>query len=122
MLAPQQVAVGVQGGISILIHGARVLLEHRGDFVIVKIDLQIHPSQSHPPVMSQSMNCVRGPRVEPERVITVSWRRGVRAPVAVLGVNRSVRVCMQLARHASLWQRTRDPTDTILTPSQDPAC
>ena len=40
VLAPQQVAVGVQGGISILIHGARVLLEHRGDFVIVKIDLQ----------------------------------------------------------------------------------
>ena len=30
VLAPQQVAVGVQGGISILIHGARVLLEHRG--------------------------------------------------------------------------------------------
>ena len=40
VLAPQQVAVGVAGGVSILIHGVRVLVEYRGDFVIVKIDLR----------------------------------------------------------------------------------
>ena len=40
VLAPQQVAVGVPGGISILIHGLRVLMEYRQDFVIVRLDLQ----------------------------------------------------------------------------------
>jgi hypothetical protein len=40
ILAPQQVAVGVAGGISILIHGLRVLVEHRGDFVVVRLDLK----------------------------------------------------------------------------------
>jgi hypothetical protein len=39
-LVPQQVAVGVKGGISILIFGIRLLAEQRGDFVIVKIDLK----------------------------------------------------------------------------------
>ena len=40
VLAPQQVAVGVSGGISIMINGIRILLEQRGDFVLVKIDLK----------------------------------------------------------------------------------
>jgi len=39
VLAPQQVAVGVSGGISIMINGIRILLEQRGDFVL-KIDLK----------------------------------------------------------------------------------
>ena len=37
-LAPQQVAVGVSGGLSIMVHGLRLLLEQRGDFVCVRID------------------------------------------------------------------------------------
>ena len=40
VLAPQQVAVGVSGGISIMINGIRILLEQRGNFVLVKIDLK----------------------------------------------------------------------------------
>ena len=40
VLTPQQVAVGVQGGSSILVHGIRVTMEHRRDFVVVKIDLR----------------------------------------------------------------------------------
>ena len=39
-LAPQQVAVGVSGGLSIMVHGLRLLLEQRGDFVIVRIDFR----------------------------------------------------------------------------------
>ena len=38
-LVPQQVAVGVSGGISILIHGVRLLLEFRGDFVVIRMDM-----------------------------------------------------------------------------------
>ena len=33
-LRPQQVAVGVSGGLSIMIHGVRLLLEQHGDFVV----------------------------------------------------------------------------------------
>eukprot|EP00966_Prymnesium_polylepis_P114435 2644459-Prymnesium_polylepis.1 len=40
VLTPQQVAVGVQGGSSILMHGIRATMEHRRDFVVVKIDLR----------------------------------------------------------------------------------
>eukprot|EP00966_Prymnesium_polylepis_P328368 7384176-Prymnesium_polylepis.1 len=40
VLTPQQVAVGVQGGSSILVHGIRVTMEHHRDFVAVKIDLR----------------------------------------------------------------------------------
>ena len=39
-LAPQQLGVAVKGGISILVHGIRLLLEERGDFVAVKLDLR----------------------------------------------------------------------------------
>ena len=38
-LSPQQVAVGVPGGLSILVHGVRELLTHRPDFVVVRLDL-----------------------------------------------------------------------------------
>ena len=38
-LSPQQVAVGVPGGLSILVHGVRELLAHRPDFVVVRLDL-----------------------------------------------------------------------------------
>jgi hypothetical protein len=40
VLTPQQVAVGVQGGSSILVHGIRVTMEHHRDFVDVNIDLR----------------------------------------------------------------------------------
>ena len=40
VLAPQQLGVGVQGGISILIHGVRLMLEQHEDFVVVKLDLR----------------------------------------------------------------------------------
>ena len=40
VLAPQQVCVGVPGGMHAVIHGMRLLLEQRGDFVVVKIDLR----------------------------------------------------------------------------------
>ena len=40
VLAPQQVCVGVPGGMHAFIHGMRLLLEQRGDFVVVKIDLR----------------------------------------------------------------------------------
>jgi len=40
ILAPQQLAVGVDGGISVVIHGMRLLLELHSDFVIVRIDLR----------------------------------------------------------------------------------
>ena len=40
ILGPQQLAVGVPGGLSIIIHGIRITLEHRPDFVVVKIDLK----------------------------------------------------------------------------------
>lgn len=39
-LAPRQVSVGVKGDISILFFGLRLLLEQRGDFVVVRIDLR----------------------------------------------------------------------------------
>ena len=39
-LAPRQVSVGVKGGISILFHGIRLLIEQRGDFVVVRLDLR----------------------------------------------------------------------------------
>ena len=40
ILAPQQLAVGVRGGASILVHGMRLLLELHTDFVLVKLDLR----------------------------------------------------------------------------------
>ena len=39
-LRPQQVAVGVSGGLSVMIHGVRLLLEQRGDFVVVRLDMR----------------------------------------------------------------------------------
>ena len=39
-LTPQQVGVGVEGGISILIHGTRMLLEHMDQFVVIKLDMR----------------------------------------------------------------------------------
>ena len=40
-LSPQQVAVGVPGGISVVVHGLReLLLEAQPDFVVVRIDLR----------------------------------------------------------------------------------
>ena len=39
-LAPQQVSVGVSGGLSIMYHGIRLLLDVQRDFVVVKIDLK----------------------------------------------------------------------------------
>ena len=39
VLAPQQVACGMSGGISSVIHGARTLLELRKGFVAVKLDM-----------------------------------------------------------------------------------
>ena len=38
-LGPQQLAVGVSGGISILVFGVRMLLELRDGFVVVKLDM-----------------------------------------------------------------------------------
>ena len=40
ILAPQQLGVGIKGGISILIHGIRLMMEQRGDFVVVKLDMK----------------------------------------------------------------------------------
>eukprot|EP00966_Prymnesium_polylepis_P136815 3161268-Prymnesium_polylepis.1 len=40
VLAPQQMAVGVAGGISVLIHGIRVMLEEHPEFVVVRLDLR----------------------------------------------------------------------------------
>ena len=40
VFAPQQLAVGVKGGISSLVHGLRLSVDQRGDFVIVKLDLR----------------------------------------------------------------------------------
>ena len=40
VLAPQQLAVGVSGGISILIHGIRMMLEQHHNFIVVKIDMK----------------------------------------------------------------------------------
>ncbi|KAL1527728.1 hypothetical protein AB1Y20_009113 [Prymnesium parvum] len=39
VLSPQQLAVGVKGGTSILVHGVRMLLEHNPSFVVVRMDL-----------------------------------------------------------------------------------
>ena len=39
-LAPQQLAVGIPGGLSILVHGVRALLRMRPDFVVVRLDLR----------------------------------------------------------------------------------
>ena len=38
VFAPQQLAVGVKGGISSLVHGLRLSVDQRGDFVIVKLE------------------------------------------------------------------------------------
>ena len=68
ILAPQQVAVGVAGGISILIHGLRVLVEHRGDFVVVRLDLKnaynaasrsamLRRFSEHPQLAPRSCHC-----------------------------------------------------------------
>ncbi len=40
VLAPQQLAVGVPGGISVLIHGIRLTLEQHPGFVVVRVDLR----------------------------------------------------------------------------------
>lgn len=40
ILSPQQVAVGVDGGISLLIHGIKLTLELNREFVVVKLDLK----------------------------------------------------------------------------------
>ena len=40
ILAPQQLAVGVSGGISVLIHGVRLTFELNGTFVGVRVDLR----------------------------------------------------------------------------------
>ena len=40
VLSPQQLAVGVHGGTSILVHGIRVMLDQHGSFVLVRIDLR----------------------------------------------------------------------------------
>jgi hypothetical protein len=37
---PQQVAVGVKGGLSILVHGVRALMQQSPDLVCVKLDLR----------------------------------------------------------------------------------
>jgi len=39
VLAPEQLAVGVSGGISVLIHGIRLILEVRRTFVCVRLDM-----------------------------------------------------------------------------------
>lgn len=39
-LAPQQLAVGISGGISVLIHGIRLTLEETGSHVVVRLDLR----------------------------------------------------------------------------------
>ena len=39
-LWPQQVAVGISGGISLLIWGIKLTLEVHPDFVVVKLDLR----------------------------------------------------------------------------------
>ena len=39
VLAPEQLAVGVSGGISVLIHGIRLILEVRQTFVCVRLDM-----------------------------------------------------------------------------------
>ena len=39
-LAPEQLAVGVQNGASIMIHGLRLSLEMRQDFVLIKLDIK----------------------------------------------------------------------------------
>ena len=39
-LAPQQLAVGIPGGISVLIFGTRCMLEMRPRFVVVRLDLR----------------------------------------------------------------------------------
>ena len=36
----EEVAVGVSGGISILIHGTRLLLEYRRGMVVVRMDMR----------------------------------------------------------------------------------
>ena len=40
ILRPQQVAVGVQGGLSILVHGVRALMQQSPGLVCVKLDLR----------------------------------------------------------------------------------
>ena len=40
VLTPQQLAVGVKGGISVVIHGVRLLLEIRQGFVVVRLDMR----------------------------------------------------------------------------------
>ena len=40
ILRPQQVAVGVSGGLSILVHGVRMLVEMERGFVVVKLDMR----------------------------------------------------------------------------------
>jgi len=39
-LAPQQLGVAVSGGIEVMVHGFRILLELHRDFVVIKIDLR----------------------------------------------------------------------------------
>ena len=39
VLAPEQLAVGVSGGISVFIHGIRLVLELHNTFVVVRLDM-----------------------------------------------------------------------------------
>ena len=40
-LAPEQLAVGVQNGASIMIHGIRLTMEKREEFVLIKLDIKM---------------------------------------------------------------------------------
>ena len=41
-LGPQQIAVGVPGGLSIMVHGVRLLLEQNPNFVAVKVPIDVY--------------------------------------------------------------------------------
>ena len=53
-LAPRQVSVGVSGGISVLYHGLRLLLEVHPDFLVVRIDLRNAYNESRRAQASQT--------------------------------------------------------------------
>ncbi len=59
-LAPRQVSVGVSGGISILYHGLRLLLEVHPDFLVVRIDLRNAYNESRRAQVLQRMAAVPG--------------------------------------------------------------
>ena len=57
-LAPQQVAVGISGGLSILVHGVRALLRMRRDFVVVRLDLRNAYNEIDRAVLLQRMAAI----------------------------------------------------------------